>query len=50
MLDAMRELLEKPLAAAAAMVIENDTAPEVWRAIREICRYHLGTDLRVEPW
>jgi DNA repair protein RecO (recombination protein O) len=49
-LDAMRQLLEKPLADAAGLAIDDRTVREVWRAVREICRYHLSADLRVEPW
>ncbi len=49
-LDAMRRLLERPLSEAAVLELDEMTAREVWRAIREICRYHIGTDLRVEPW
>ena len=49
-LEAMRLLLETPLSGAAAAGMEMQTAHEVWRSIHEICRYHLGTDLRVEPW
>ena len=49
-LETMRELLEKPLADAAQTPVDEVIVREVWRAIREVCRYHLGTDLRVEPW
>jgi len=47
---AMSQLLEKPLTDASDLVIDDVVAQEIWRAIREICRYHLGSDLRVEPW
>ena len=49
-LEAMRRLLEAPLSGAAGIKMDRQTAGEVWRGIREICRYHLGTDLKVEPW
>lgn len=49
-LDAMRQLLEKPLAEAVGVDVSERTAREVWRCVREICRYHLGTELKIEPW
>lgn len=49
-LDAMRLLLEKPLSEAGGIGINERTAREVWRCVREICRYHLGADLKIEPW
>ncbi|MDO8735981.1 MAG: DNA repair protein RecO [Thermoleophilia bacterium] len=49
-LVAMRGLLETPLAEAGSSDIDERTAREVWRCVREICRYHLGTDLKIEPW
>lgn len=49
-LEAMRWLLEKPLSKAGGSAIDERTAREIWQCVREICRYHLGTDLRVEPW
>ncbi len=49
--DSMRRLLEQPLAAAPALLLPADgERKQIWRAIREICRYHLGFDLRIEPW
>ena len=49
-LEAMRLLLEAPLSGATGIGMTAQTAHEIWRGIREICRYHLGADLRVEPW
>lgn len=49
-LDAMRTLLEKPLMAAGSISMDDRAAREVWRCVREICRYHLGADLKIEPW
>ena len=49
-LTTMRFLLEKPLAEVTGTEIDENTAREIWRCVREVCRYHLGTDLRVEPW
>ncbi len=48
-LETMRLLLELPLSGAAGVSMVEQTSREVWRAIREICRFHLGADLRVEP-
>ncbi|MBK5226344.1 MAG: DNA repair protein RecO [Thermoleophilia bacterium] len=49
-LTTMRFLLEKPLAEVTGTEIDENAARETWRCVREVCRYHLGTDLRVEPW
>ncbi|MHB9111436.1 MAG: DNA repair protein RecO [Thermoleophilia bacterium] len=49
-LDAMRQLLEKPLAEAGEIDIDERAVREVWRCVREICRYHLGADLKVAPF
>ena len=49
-LATMRRLLEQPLTAAAALETDDRCQRQMWQAIREICRYHLGVDLRVEPW
>ncbi|MBI5870624.1 MAG: DNA repair protein RecO [Actinobacteria bacterium] len=49
-LEGMRMLLEKPLAEAVEMGIDEATAREIWRCVREVCRYHLGADLKIEPW
>lgn len=49
-LETMRRLLEKPLAESASAILAMETASEVWSCIREICRYHLGVDLKVKPW
>ncbi|MFA6000693.1 MAG: DNA repair protein RecO [Thermoleophilia bacterium] len=49
-LDTMRRLLEKPLSDSSSITLTMETASEVWNCIREICRYHLGVDLKVKPW
>lgn len=49
-LESMRLLLEKPLSEADVVKLDERTAGEVWNSIREICRYHLGIDLKVKPW
>ncbi|MHB8857958.1 MAG: DNA repair protein RecO [Thermoleophilia bacterium] len=49
-LESMRLLLELPLSGAPGVSMDIQTSREVWRGIREISRYHLGSDLRVEPW
>lgn len=49
-LETMRRFLEKPLSESAANTLTMESASEVWNCIREICRYHLGVDLRVKPW
>ncbi|RJQ41818.1 MAG: DNA repair protein RecO [Gaiellales bacterium] len=49
-LQAMRFLLEHPLASASELSLSPDQAREIWRSVREICRHHLGANLRVEPW
>jgi len=49
-LEIMRRLLEKPLSESASTTLTMETASEVWSCIREICRYHLGVDLKVKPW
>ncbi len=46
----MRQLLEHPLTDACLADPGMTAAPEVWRAIREICRFHLSVDLKVPPW
>ena len=48
--DRMRSLLEQPLAAAPELAPADGERQQIWRAIREICRYHLGFDLRIDPW
>ncbi len=48
-LEAMRFLLESPLAAAAGRRLDAAAERETWRAVREVCRYHLGFDPRVAP-
>jgi len=47
--EAMRAMLEQPLAAAAGMDTGAQASGEIWRCIREICRYHLSANLRIEP-
>lgn len=49
-LESMRLLLEKPLSEAGGIGIDERTSREVWRCVREICRYHLGADLKIQPW
>ncbi len=49
-LEIMRNLLEKPLAKAPGLKIDASTGNEIWKAIREICRYHIGINLKVKPW
>jgi len=49
-LEAMRMLLEKPLSEARNLTMDEPVAREVWRCVLEICRYHIGTDLKVAPW
>lgn len=49
-LEAMRHMLEEPLSAAAGLSVGEENLREVRRAIREICGYHLGVRLKVEPW
>lgn len=49
-LDAMRLLLERPLSETGDIGVDERTAREVWRCVREICRYHLGTDLKIAPF
>ncbi len=48
-LEEMRNTLEYPLSETRAAPQEA-AAREIWRAVREICRYHLGIDLKVPPW
>lgn len=49
-LAAMRSLLELPLAQASTVDIGAGRKEEVRQAIRDICRHHLGSNLKVEPW
>lgn len=46
----MRQLLEKPLDETLSLNADSRTEREIWQIIRETCRYHLGVDLKVEPW
>jgi hypothetical protein len=46
----MRQLLERPLSEAGDVGIHERTAREVWRCVREVCRYHLGADLKIAPF
>jgi DNA repair protein RecO (recombination protein O) len=48
-LEKMRWLLEKPL-TESLREIDPRECNEIWRCIREICRHHLGTNLKVQPW
>jgi DNA repair protein RecO (recombination protein O) len=48
-LDAMRQLIENPLAKTAPG-IPPEQRRGIRRAIREICEYHLGVRLKVDPW
>ncbi len=49
-LEAMRALLENPLADAPAMRLDEGSARELWLCLREICRFHLGFDLKLKPF
>lgn len=49
-LTGMKYLLENPLAEAREAVIGDNSRRQIRRAVREICEYHLGARLRVEPW
>lgn len=48
-LEAMRYLLEHPLASARDLGLDDRTSREVWSCLREVCRYHLGFDPRLKP-
>jgi DNA repair protein RecO (recombination protein O) len=50
MLEKMGLLLEQPLAEAPSLETSQQECDEIWRCIREICRHHLGTNLKVRPW
>ncbi|MEK7817190.1 MAG: DNA repair protein RecO, partial [Actinomycetota bacterium] len=45
-----RRLLAKPLDDALPLSADSKTEREIWQIIHETCRYHLGVDLKVEPW
>lgn len=47
--DAMRLLLERPLAQADALALDDAVIDQTWSCIREICRYHLGFDPKLKP-
>jgi len=47
---AMHALLASPLASAAQVAVSESAQREIRRAIREICEFHLGIRLKVEPW
>jgi DNA repair protein RecO (recombination protein O) len=49
-LEKMRFLLEQPLAVATAPTLSPQESSEAWQCVREICRHHLGTNLKVHPW
>lgn len=49
-LVATRQLLEQSLAQAAAVDGVTRHKKEIWQAVREICRHHLGSNLKVTPW
>lgn len=48
-LASMRRLLESPLAAATETALSTAARREIRRAVREICEFHLGIRLKVEP-
>lgn len=48
--DAMRLMLERPLAEAAQTGASEPFAGEIWRCLKEICLYHLDIRLKVAPW
>lgn len=49
-LDAMRFLLEHPLSEANQAGMPIAAAREARRCLRELCRFHLGVNLKVDPW
>lgn len=49
-LSVMRLLLESPLADAAAVELSLPSCRQIRRAVGEICEFHLGIRLKVEPW
>jgi hypothetical protein len=49
-LAAMSFLLEHPLTQATDIDPDGATIRDIWHCIREICRYHVGSNLKVEPW
>jgi DNA repair protein RecO (recombination protein O) len=49
-LEAMRRLLENPLSKSADVEVNREELRQIRRAIREICEFHLGIRLKVEPW
>ena len=48
-LEAMGELIEKPM-AKTSLELSPEQRRGIRRAIREICEFHLGVRLRVDPW
>ncbi|MHB1389794.1 MAG: DNA repair protein RecO [Thermoleophilia bacterium] len=49
-LEAMRFLLEHPLSESGQATMQGETAREARRCLRELCRFHLGVNLKVDPW
>lgn len=49
-LAVMRFLLENPLRKATYLQSGRSVVDNIWQVVKEICRYHLGIDLKVEPW
>lgn len=48
-LSAMSYLLQHQIIQAPELAPDHDTALDVWHCIREICRFHIGVNLRVPP-
>lgn len=48
-LDSMRHLLEHPLSDAASIELDKKISEEIRQCLREVCRYHLGFDLKLKP-
>lgn len=49
-LASMREMLERPLAETLSLELPVRESSETWQCVREICRHHLGADLKIQPW
>ena len=49
-LAAMHYLLEHQLSDCADLSLSERQIREIWQSLREICRHHIGTNLKVEPW
>ncbi|MHB0866154.1 MAG: DNA repair protein RecO [Thermoleophilia bacterium] len=49
-LAAMRFLLEHPLSESNDAGMTGNASREARRCLRELCRFHLGVNLKVDPW